>query len=137
MKNWGSMREGHVSNNKKCCKVSWCNEPKALDAKAFCDTHQQYKQYAINATVRPWLMYKVEKVLSKDLICEKCGIDKIKQHPTKLLKQIGSFFDVDHINPEIKGTYEGEQPSNYQLLCTDCHKYKSHEEGDYKAKKYR
>jgi hypothetical protein len=137
MTNWGSMRTVKRSNNKECCKVSWCNEPKALDAKAFCDTHQQYKQYAINATVRPWLMYKVEKTLKGDLICERCGIDKIKQHPNRSLKQIVSLFDVDHINPEIKGTYEGEQPSNYQLLCTDCHKFKSHEEGDFKAKKYR
>ena len=45
-------------------------------------------------------------------------------------------MDVDHINPSIKGTPEGEQPSNYQLLCKMCHIIKSYSEGDYKPKKY-
>jgi hypothetical protein len=137
MTNWGSMREVKVSSNKKCCKVSWCNEPKALDAKAFCDTHQQYKQYAINATVRPWLMYKVEKVLSRDLICEHCGDDMVKKYPKVPLEVILSQMDVDHINSDIKGTLEGEQPSNYQLLCRMCHGIKTYEERDFIAKKYK
>jgi len=123
------------------CKVSWCNNETEYYNKTqkyvWCPTHIQYKEWVSNAPTRPWLMYKLEKILSGDLICENCGIDKIKQHPTRPLKQVVSLFDVDHINPEIKGTPEGEQPSNYQLLCTDCHKFKSHDEGDFKNKLYR
>jgi hypothetical protein len=44
-------------------------------------------------------------------------------------------MDVDHINSSIKGTPEGEQPSNYQLLCKMCHIIKSYDEGDYVNKK--
>jgi len=137
MANFGSKPTFKVSSNKKCCKVSWCNEPKALDAKAFCDTHQQYKQYAKNATIRPWLMYKVEKVISNNIICEGCGDDMVEKYPKVPLKVILSQMDVDHINPDIKGTLEGEQPSNYQLLCKMCHGIKSYEEEDFTPKKYK
>ena len=123
------------------CKVSWCNNKTTLSDKyrhsQFCSTHIQYKQYAANAYVRPWLMYKVEKVVNNDLVCEHCGLDMIKHYNKAPLKAIISAMDVDHINPLIKGTLEGEQPSNYQLLCKMCHIIKSHIEGDYKPKKYK
>ena len=126
-----------AKNKKKCCKVSWCNESKAFNAKAYCTDHVQYKQYASNAPSRPWLMYKVEKILAEDLVCEHCGLDMIKQYGEENFKSIITAMDVDHIDPSIKGTLEGEQPSNYQLLCKMCHVIKSHKEGDYIAKKYR
>jgi len=133
MKKLMSLKRKKV-HNRKCCKVSWCNELKAFNANAFCETHQQYKQYASNATVRPWLMYKIEKVVNNDLICEHCGLDMIKHYKNANLKAIITAMDVDHINPLIKGTPEGEQPSNYQLLCKMCHIIKSYEEGDYTPK---
>ena len=124
---------------KVMCKVSWCNKEdrffKNGKPKALCSIHIQYEDWVTNARTRPWLMYKLEKILSDDLCCEGCGIDKQKQHPTRPLRQIISLFDVDHINPPLKGTLEGEQPSNYQLLCNDCHKFKSHDEGDFIANK--
>ena len=50
------------------CKVSWCNnetkQGKNGQYLTYCDIHIQYKQYAANAPVRPWLMYKVEKVIN-------------------------------------------------------------------------
>ena len=123
------------------CKVTWCtNEPlKYLNGapKAYCHIHVQYKQYAKNAPVRPWLMYKVEKVVSNSVVCEHCNDDMLKKYPNVPLKVTLSQMDVDHINPDIKGTPEGEQPSNYQLLCKMCHGVKSYEEGDWKNKKYR
>ena len=123
------------------CKVTWCNKEalKYLNGnpKAYCSDHIQYKQYASNASTRPWLMYKVEKILANNLICEHCGLDMIKQYGEENFKSIITAMDVDHIDPSIKGTPEGEQPNNYQLLCKMCHVIKSHKEGDYIAKKYR
>ena len=123
------------------CKVSWCtNESlkyKNGPSKAYCKVHMQYKQYAINAPVRPWLMYKVEKVVEDNLKCEHCGFEPYVTYPNENKKRLISLMDVDHIDPQIKHTPEGEQPSNYQLLCKHCHILKSHEEGDFKAKKYR
>jgi len=124
-----------------CCKVSWCEkEPLKYingNPKAYCGDHVQYKQYASNAPSRPWLMYKVEKILAEDLVCEHCGLDMVKQYGQENFKSIITAMDVDHIDPSIKGTPEGEQPNNYQLLCKMCHVIKSHKEGDFIAKKYR
>jgi predicted HNH restriction endonuclease len=123
------------------CNVTWCNKEspkyKNGNSKAYCTDHVQYKQYASNAPSRPWLMYKVEKILAEDLVCEHCGLDMIKQYGEENFKSIITAMDVDHIDPSIKRTLEGEQPSNYQLLCKMCHVIKSHKEGDYIAKKYR
>jgi len=123
------------------CKVTWCKkEPlKYMNGKpkAYCNIHVQYKQYASNAPSRPWLMYKVEKILNEDLVCEHCGLDMVKQYGQENFKSIITAMDVDHINPSIKGTPKGEQPNNYQLLCKMCHIIKSHKEGDFIAKKYR
>ena len=124
-----------------CCKVSWCNEETEFYNKtqrhSYCKKHYHYKKYASNAARRPWLMYKVEKILAEDLVCEHCGLDMIKQYGEENFKSIITAMDVDHIDPSIKKTLEGEQPSNYQLLCKMCHVIKSHKEGDYIAKKYR
>ena len=125
------------------CKVTWCNNETEFYNKtqrhSYCSTHYQYKQIcgAASRKDRPHLMYKVEKVLANKLICEHCGLDMVKQYGEDNFKSIITAMDVDHINPSIKGTPEGEQPSNYQLLCKMCHIIKSHKEGDYKAKKYR
>ena len=123
------------------CKVTWCEKEslKYMNGKprAYCVDHVQYKEWVTNAPRRPWLFYKLEKMLIGDLKCEICGIDKVKQHPTRPLKQIISLFDVDHIISDLKGTPEGEKPSNYQLLCNDCHKFKSHDDGDHISKNNR
>ena len=123
------------------CKVSWCKKESLKymngNPKAYCVDHVQYKQYASNAPSRPWLMYKVDKILTEDLVCEHCGLDMVKQYGQENFKSIITAMDVDHINPSIKGTPEGEQPNNYQLLCKMCHVIKSHKEGDFIAKKYR
>ena len=123
------------------CTVSWCDNETKKGKNGqylkYCDVHIQYKQYAANAPVRPWLMYKVEKVINNTLICEHCGLDMVNHYKNAQLKAIITAMDVDHINPAIKGTPEGEQPSNYQLLCKMCHIIKSYDEGDYVNKKYR
>ena len=121
------------------CKVSWCEkEPLKFmngNPKTYCNDHDQHKQYASNAPSRPWLMYKVEKILAEDLVCEHCDSDMVKRYGQENFKSIITAMDVDHIDPSIKGTPEGEQPNNYQLLCKMCHVIKSHKEGDYIAKK--
>ncbi len=123
------------------CKVTWCEtEPlKYLNgnSKAYCATHVQYKQYASNAPSRPWLMYKVEKVVANKLQCEKCGYDAKVFHPNRPTNELAGLFDVDHIISDMKHTPEGEQPSNYQLLCKQCHILKSYDEGDFISKNNR
>lgn len=121
------------------CRVSWCNEETEFYNKSqkyvFCPTHMQYKQYGKNANTRPWLMYKVEKIVEGDFKCECCGFEPFQAYPHETFKVLSSLMDVDHINPKIKGTDKGENPSNYQLLCKHCHVLKSHREGDFTNKK--
>ena len=124
------------------CKVSWCyNRPEKKNnnkLKSYCSTHIQYKEWVTNAPKRPWLFYKLEKILEgKGTICEICGDNLQARFPNRSLKNIIQGMDVDHINPKIKGTQIGEQPSNYQLICKYCHLFKSIDEGDFVNKKYK
>ena len=123
------------------CKVSWCNKKdrfyKNGNEKSLCSTHSQYMEWVSNATHRPHLMYKLEKILNNELHCENCGFDPYEAYPNRSKRQLVSLLDVDHKNPNIKGTLEGEQPSNYQLYCKHCHILKSHDDGDFIAKKYK
>ena len=120
------------------CKVSWCNKNVWHASAKYCSTHIQYKEWVRNAPRRPWLMYKLEKILKGEgTMCEKCGDDLQKRFPHRKLRDLIQGRDVDHINPKIKGTLEGEQPSNYQLVCKYCHLFKSIDEGDFINKKYK
>ena len=125
------------------CKVSWCNNETEFYNKSqrytYCSIHNQYKQICNTASKvdRPHLMYKVEKWVKGEHQCEKCGFDPTIAYPLLNTKVQSSMMDVDHINPKIKHTPEGEKPSNYSLNCKHCHIVKSHEEGDYKPKKYK
>jgi len=124
------------------CKVSWCyNRPEKKSnnkLKTYCSTHIQYKEWVRNAPKRPWLFYKLEKILEgKGTICEICGDNLQARFPNRSLRNIIQGMDVDHINPKIKGTKIGEQPSNYQLICKYCHLFKSIDEGDFVNKKYK
>jgi hypothetical protein len=89
------------------CKVSWCNEETEFYNKtqryAYCSTHLQYKKYAINAPVRPWLMYKVEKIVDNNFICETCKFEPQIQYPNETMEILASLMDVDHKDPKIKG----------------------------------
>tara|TARA_R110000824_G_scaffold78461_1_gene198051 strand:+ start:185 stop:568 length:384 start_codon:yes stop_codon:yes gene_type:complete len=124
-----------------CCKVTWCGGETEFynktQQRSYCKTHYNYKKYASNAARRPWLMYKVEKILDDALQCEQCGYDASLYHKDRPLKQLAGLFDVDHINSDIKYTPEGEQPPNYQLLCKQCHILKSYDEGDFVSKSNR
>ena len=123
------------------CKVNWCKKPSLKyqngNPKSYCSIHVQYKEWVSNAPTRPWLMYKLEKILAKDIACEGCGYDARKFHPTRPLRELIGTMDVDHVNSNLKHTFEGEQPSNYQLLCKTCHVLKSFDEGDFISKNNR
>jgi len=122
------------------CKVSWCNTPLeegAHHASKYCAVHKQYKQYGRNASSRPWLFYKTEKIVGGNFVCEKCGYNPTQFYPDRPLKELSGLFDVDHINSEIKHTEKGEHPNNYQLVCKHCHVLKSYDERDYTRKDYR
>ena len=82
-------------------------------------------------------MYKVEKVVNNELKCEGCGYDAKTYFPDRPLKQMAGLYDVDHIISDIKHTFYGEQPENYQLLCKQCHILKSYDEGDFISKNNR
>jgi len=131
---------GKKSRMDKICKVSWCNSVVGKDeytSTRYCKVHKQYRQYGSNASRRPWLFYKVERAVGGELKCECCGYDPKKSYPDRDLKTLTTLLDVDHIDSNLKGTEEGEQPSNYQLLCKHCHILKSIDEGDYLRKIYR
>ena len=118
------------------CKVTWCNKPaekyKNGRPRTYCSVHVNRPG---NASRRPWLFYKTERIANDKLECEHCGDNYPKKYPNVNIKILSSLMDVDHINPNIKGTIEGEQPSNYQMLCKICHAIKSHNEGDYNGHK--
>ena len=120
------------------CKVSWCNKEdrfyKNGNPKTYCSLHHNRPG---NANSRPWLFYKTELIAKGKLECEHCGDNYFEKYPNIDIKILSSVMDVDHINSLIKGTPEGEHPSNYQLLCKTCHAIKSHKEGDYKSNKYK
>ena len=84
-----------------CCKVSWCNEETEFYNKtqrhSYCKKHYHYKKYASNAARRPWLMYKVEKILDNQLQCEGCGYDAQTFFPNRPMNELAGLFDVDHI----------------------------------------
>ena len=123
------------------CKVTWCNNETEYYNKSqkyvWCPIHLQHKKYASNAPSRPHLMYKVEKIFNNELKCEGCGYNALHFHPNRPIKQIAGLYDVDHINSNTKHKLEGEQPSNYQLLCKQCHILKSYDEGDFVSKNNR
>ena len=123
------------------CKVTWCNNETEYYNKSqkyvYCPIHNQYRKYAKNALSRPHLMYKVEKGVNNELKCEGCGYDAKSYFPDRPIKQIAGLYDVDHIDSNIKHMLEGEQPSNYQLLCKQCHILKSYDEGDFIPKNNR
>jgi len=118
------------------CKVTWCNKLaekyKNGRPRTYCSIHVNRPS---NASRRPWLFYKTERIASDKLECEHCGDNYPKKYPNVSVKVLSFLMDVDHINPSIKGTIEGEQPSNYQMLCKICHAIKSHNEGDYNGHK--
>jgi len=120
------------------CKVSWCdNEDRFYlngKPKTYCSLHHKRPG---NANSRPWLFYKAERIAMGKLECEHCGDNYTEKYPNIDVNILSSVMDVDHIDSKLKGTPEGEQPSNYQLLCKTCHAIKSHKEGDYKNNKYK
>ena len=114
-----------------CC-VSWCDVDDVKRPRKYCDLHKS--KFANNISRRPWLNYKVERFNSGNDCCERCGFRPDPKLPERCRYYL---FDVDHKDPSLKGTLEGEQPSNYQLLCKNCHAIKSYMEGDLIAKRYR
>ena len=119
----------------KKCKVNWCNKSvetyKNGRPRTYCSVHVNRPG---NASSRPWLFYKTERIAENKLECEHCGDNYPNKYPDVDIKVLSMLMDVDHIDSSIKGTVKGEQPSNYQLLCKICHAIKSHKEGDYIAK---
>lgn len=118
------------------CRVNWCNKNDRFylngNPKPFCSTHMNP---IINSSSRPWLYYKREMILKDKLQCEGCNDHYPTKYPKVPMHVLISLLDVDHIDNSIKGTPEGEQPNNYQLLCKVCHAIKSHKEGDYNSRK--
>lgn len=65
---------------------------------------------------RPKYLWK----LKQPLVCSRCGF--VPENPVQL--------DVDHKD----GNRENDVPSNYQLLCVNCHRLKTHANKDYQRK---
>ena len=134
---------------KEMCKVTWCNRQdrfyKNGRKKTYCSVHVNRPG---NASSRPHLFYKTERIVEGKLECEHCGDNYPKKYSGVDIKLLEGSMDVDHIKKptewDIKNnpwydpkTGKIEHPDNYQLLCRMCHIIKSHKEGDYIPKKYR
>jgi hypothetical protein len=121
---------------KEICRVTWCNKVTKLGTSKVCVKHAKYKEICRAAIRldRPHLMYKVEKWLNGEHQCEKCGFDPVVCYPTLEILGQSQMMDVDHIDSNLKGVKELENPDNYQLLCKHCHIVKSREDGDCIAK---
>ena len=89
------------------CKVTWCNRQdrfyKNGREKTYCSVHVNRPS---NASSRPWLFYKTERIAEDKLECEHCGDNYPKKYPDVNIKILSSLMDVDHIDPSIKGTLE-------------------------------
>lgn len=148
---------------KEKCKVPYCCNTRDYGKNGqlmdYCHHHKLLNLIVPSATWRkPHLFYKAEIIFNNahELKCNydiwgdgtKCGDSKLKylSVPDIDKKWIWGMFDVDHIKPatekDIKNnphyyplTGKIEHPSNYQLLCKDCHRVKSHRNGDYNGVK--
>ena len=132
------------------CRVKWCNKVdrfyKNGNPKSLCSIHVQYKEICQNATSkdREHLMYKVEKWVKGEHQCEgvkenggKCGFDPKLEFPSLHTKGQSSTLDVHHIDSDKKGIDKYENPSNYSLLCKNCHTVEGHMNNDFTRKDYR
>lgn len=70
----------------------------------------KYGNLCSSCKKKPWQSYK-------GVCCENCGF--IPEHPCQL--------DVDHKD----GNKNNNDPSNYQTLCANCHRLKTHLSKDY------
>ena len=125
------------------CRISWCNKSdrfwKNGREKSLCSIHIQYKDICQNASKknREYLMYKVEKWVKEEHQCELCGFDPVLTYPGEPIKAQSSTLDCDHIISDNKMIVEYENPSNFQLVCKNCHAIKNKREGDNVRKDYR
>ena len=71
------------------------------------------KLFCKSCLSKPWSRYKGKE-------CECCGFKPV--HPCQL--------DVDHID----GNKSNNDPANYQTLCANCHRLKTHLNSDYMSK---
>lgn len=69
------------------------------------------KKYCSPCHRKPWRAHRKGE-------CEECGFVPV---------WLGQL-DVDHID----GDKTNNDPSNYQTLCANCHRLKTHLNGDYK-----
>jgi hypothetical protein len=91
----------------KVCKICKVNKATSIGGGKFHSLCSSCKD-------KPWARYKKDD-------CECCGFKPT--HPCQL--------DVDHID----GSKSNNSPSNLQTLCANCHRLKTHLNGDYATEK--
>ncbi len=148
---------------KEKCRVHYCTNKRIIGRNGqlmqYCSHCKRLNSLNNSATWRmPHIFFKNEIIFNDitNLRCNydiwgdgtKCGDNKQKYLavPNIDKKWIWGMFDVDHIKKPTEWdkkhnkwyfSYTGkiEHPSNYQLICKDCHRVKSHISGDYDGNK--
>ena len=107
----------YIYYRSKCQTCQQKNKEKyAFDNRLRCKDRYLKKGYDYSNNIeskkksRVWINYKKS-------ICEKCGF--IPEHSCQL--------DVDHID----GNKQNNDPSNFQTLCSNCHRLKTHINNEY------
>lgn len=101
--------------NRVVCKNNECSNL-ATSVGRRKDGSIKYGPLCSSCKKKPWQSYKGS-------FCGRCGF--IPEHSCQL--------DVDHID----GDKQNNQPSNYQTLCANCHRLKTHFEKNYVNKGYK
>lgn len=92
---------------RRCERETWCKE-----------SHKNYRAKQKAAAWRPYVL-----IYQKELVCASCGFEA--QHPSQM--------DIDHID----GNKGNTCLTNFQTLCANCHRLKTHMNRDYLNKIYR
>ena len=145
------------------CKVPYCDNKRDLGKNGqlmnYCFYHKKLNLMNPSATWEaPHIFFKNE-IIFNDITKLKCNYDiwgdgsECNDNKQKYLavpdidkKWVWGMFDVDHIKKPTEWdkknnkwyyphTGKIEHPSNYQLICKDCHRVKSHINGDYDGSK--
>jgi hypothetical protein len=145
------------------CKVHYCTNEREFGKNGqlmnYCSHCKKLNLLNKSGTwENPHIIFK-NNIIFNDITALKCNYDfwqdgtKCGDTKQKYLavpdidkKWVWGMFDVDHIKKPTKWDIKNnkwycahtgkiEHPSNYQLICKDCHRVKSHRNGDYDGSK--
>ena len=102
-------------NGRSLCR--WCSTEVPEGRRSFC-SDQCVEQFRLRSD--PGFLRL--KVFERDHgICQKCGLDTMKDQMRRRARGTGHLWQADHIIPVVQGGGECDL-QNIRTLCTRCHK---------------